>query len=267
MRIFSKAAPLAFLSFLFLMLPFAAWSGPTQIGIVIMHGKGGSPSTYVADLATALNSKGYLVANIEMPWSGRRDYDVDVSHAEEEVEAALAGLRARGAARVFVAGHSQGGAFALHLAKQHKVDGIIAIAPGGDVGSRIFIEKLGESVVQAQQLAAEGKGNEKTRLFDYEGKKGTYPVVTTPANYLSWFSPAGAMGMHRAAREANPGVPILWLVAKNDYPGLIKQNIPLFDTLPRNPLTRMARPDSDHLGAPYASLDEIVAWTTQVANP
>lgn len=54
------------------------------MGIVIMRGKGGSPSRYVSDRAQALEGKGYLVANIEMPWSGRRDYDVDVSAAESK---------------------------------------------------------------------------------------------------------------------------------------------------------------------------------------
>jgi predicted N-acetyltransferase YhbS len=35
-----------------------------------MHGKGGSPTKYVSDLASSLKDEGYLVANLEMPWSG-----------------------------------------------------------------------------------------------------------------------------------------------------------------------------------------------------
>src|SRR5690348_2471343 len=96
-----------------------AQSPQTKIGIVIMHGKGGSPTRLVADLASFLEDKGYLVANIEMPWSGRRQYDVDVAGAEKEVESALAGLRGKGAKKLFVAGHSQGGLFALHCGGRH----------------------------------------------------------------------------------------------------------------------------------------------------
>ena len=87
-----------------------------------MHGKGGRPTGYVANLAQTLEGKGYLVANLEMPWSGRRNYDVTVERGEQEVEAAVAGLRAKGAKKVFVSGHSQGGAFALHMAGRQGID-------------------------------------------------------------------------------------------------------------------------------------------------
>lgn len=245
---------------------YAAASESPAIGIVIMHGKGGSPTKFVADLARALEGKGYLVANLEMPWSGRRDYDITTDRAEEEIEAALHALRAKGAQKTFVAGHSQDGAFALHFAGKHSVDGIIAIAPGGDTGNRLFGEQLGATLTRARQLVADGKGDEKTKLADYEGRKGLYPVVTTPALYVNWFDPQGAMSMQRAVRAANPRIPILFIVAKNDYPGLRRANIPLFANFPSNPLTKMYESNSDHIGAPSASLDEIVRWTTEVAR-
>lgn len=236
------------------------------LGVVVMHGKGGSPTRHVADLAGALAGKDYLVANLEMPWSGGRDYDVDVSRAEEEVESALAALRAKGARKVFVAGHSQGGLFALHFAGKHAVDGIIAIVPGGNTAAKVVRDNLGDSLAQARRLVDAGKGAERTRLKDYEGAKGVYPIVTTPAAYVSWFDPEGAMNMDRAAHAANPGIPILWIVAKHDYPNLRRNNIPQFKTLPRNPLTKLYEPDSNHLGAPTASIDEIVRWTREVAD-
>ena len=45
------------------------------IGIVLMHGKTGSPNTVIDQLATALQSAGYLVDTPEMCWSRRRIYD------------------------------------------------------------------------------------------------------------------------------------------------------------------------------------------------
>lgn len=237
-----------------------------KIGVVIMHGKGGSPSRHVSELAGFLESNGYLVANLEMPWSKKRDYDVNVSAAEAEVETALASLRSKGAQKVFVAGHSQGGLFTLHFAGKHAVDGIICIAPGGNVGNKLFRENLGGTVARAKQLVAEGKGDKKTNLEDYESQKGTYTVTTTPAVYLSWFDPDGAMNMDRAARVVNPQVPILWLVAERDYPGLRKVNIPMFETLPKNKHTRLYEPKSDHIGAPSAARDEITRWISEVVN-
>ncbi|OGA08009.1 MAG: hypothetical protein A2W68_14940, partial [Betaproteobacteria bacterium RIFCSPLOWO2_02_64_14] len=255
-----------FLVALTVTAPQTAPAQETRIGIVIMHGKGGSPTRYVSDLAGTLEGRGYLVANLEMPWSGRRNYDAPVSRAEGEVEAAVAGLRHQGAGKVFVAGHSQGGLFALHVAGKLAVDGIIAIVPGGNVGNRLYREKLGDSVARARELVAGGKGNEPARLEDYEGSRGTYRIVTLPVAYLTWFDPDGAMNMERAARAASPQVPILWLVAKRDYPGLRKTNIPMFAALPPNSLSRLYEPDSDHLGAPAASAEEIVRWTREVAS-
>jgi pimeloyl-ACP methyl ester carboxylesterase len=254
------------LSLVGLGLPLVAASNEQMVGVVIMHGKGGNPNRHVSDLASTLKDTGFLVANIEMPWSGNRNYDVGVSDAENEVETAISDLRSKGAKKIFVAGHSQGGVFALHFAGNHRPDGIIAIAPGGNVGSNNFREKLGNSVERAIQLVADGKGNEKTRLSDFEGKKGVYPIVTAPLIYLTWFAPDGAMNMRRAAQEANPEIPILWIVAKHDYPGLRKANIPLFDMLPENPNKRLFEPNSDHFDAPSASAEEIVRWISQVVG-
>lgn len=236
-----------------------------KIGIVIMHGKGGSPARHVSDLASSLERNGCLVANLEMPWSGRRDYDVSVSAAEKEVESALAALRDKGAQKLFVSGHSQGGLFALYLGGRLPIDGVIAIAPGGNVGSSIFRDRLGESVENARKLVAEGKGGEKARFLDYEGAKGTYPIVTTPVVYLDWFNPDGAMNQAMAVKAMNPKIPVLFIVPTHDHPGLLKVKQAMFNALPGNPLNKLYEPDSNHLGAPSASQEEIMRWVTEVA--
>jgi dienelactone hydrolase len=248
-----------------LLAPFAA---PAQepIGIVIMHGKGGSPnSKHIAEFARRLEAQGLLVANLEMPWSGRRNYDVPVARAEEEVEAALEALRGRGAKKLFVAGHSQGGAFAIHFAGRVALDGVVAIAPGGSVATAVFREQLAASLARARQLVAEGKGAEPQRLEDYEASHGRYPVIAIPAAYVTWFDPDGAMNMLQAAQRVNPRTPVLFIIPKRDYPGLLKTSPAVFRALPPNPLSRLQEPDADHFGAPVAAVDGIVRWTREVA--
>lgn len=245
--------------------PAAAQTASAPIGIVVMHGKGGSPAKHVAELATALEMKGYLVANLEMPWSGARNYDAPVAAAESEVASALAALRAKGALKLFVAGHSQGGLFALYFGGGHPVDGIIAIAPGGNAASPAYREKLGASVSQARALLAAGKGDEKTRLLDFEGSRGTYTIWCTPANYLSWFDPDGAMNELKAVRSMDPKVPVLFITPTGDYPPLKAARPMMFGALPPNPRTRFYEPDSSHLGAPAASIEEIAHWIAEVA--
>lgn len=237
-----------------------------RIGIVIMHGKGGGPKWHVSDLAISLERKGYVVANLEMPWSGWRSYNVDVSAAVKEVESALDTLRGEGAQKLFVAGHSQGGLFALYFGGKHPVDGIIAIAPGGNVSSPFFREKLGASVELARKLIAERRGDETTRFSDYENATGTYPVVTTSSAYFSWFDPDGAMNQATAVERMNPRIPVLFIVPTGDYPGLVKVKNHFFSLLPKNPLSKLYEPNSSHVNAPSASRDEIVRWTTEVAS-
>lgn len=264
--VFSRIAIALIIIVAAIFQPVAAQSTSPRIGVVVMHGKGGSPTKHVADLAAFLKDKGYLVANMEMPWSDRREYDVDVGGAEKEVESALADLRAKGATKVFVAGHSQGGLFAFHFAGRHAVDGIVAIAPGGNVANATFRENLRESVEQARKLVADGKGGEKERLLDFENSRGTYSVLTMPAVYLSWFHPDGAMNQFNAVKNVNPRVPVLYIAPTGDYPGLRQAKQSVMKALPRHALTRLYEPDSNHLGAPSASGDEIVRWMTEVAN-
>ena len=255
-------------SVLFAVTAFAANDAAPalKIGIVIMHGKGGTPTRNVAELASALEAKGYLVANLDMPWSARREYDTSVSAAEAEVEAALATLRSKGASRVFVTGHSQGGLFTLYFANKHVVDGIIAIAPSGNVGGNVFQEKLGATVADARKMIAEGKGNEKARFSDYEGSKGLTPVTTTAALYFDWFNPDGSMNQVAATKNVNPRIPVLFIAPKADYPGLIKLKQEMFNALPANPLTVLYEPDATHVGAPSASIAEIIRWTTDIST-
>ena len=227
----SRRRAFAFLASLAITLAGTAIAQAPKAGVVVMHGKGGLPDGVILDLARFLEAKGFAVANLEMPWSSRRDYDVDVAGAENQVDAALGDLRAKGAAKVFLAGHSQGGAFALYASGKLRVDGIVAIAPGGNVASPTFRDAVGESVRRARTLVDEGKGAERQRFLDYEGARGTTPVITNAAAYLTWFDPEGAM----------------------------------FGALPKNPLTQLYEPDANHLRAPSAAREEIARWIAEVA--
>jgi pimeloyl-ACP methyl ester carboxylesterase len=242
----------------------AGAQSPATIGVVLMHGKGGSPSRHVSDLAAALQVKSVLVANLEMPWSGRRNYDADVASAERSVQDALDGLRAKGATRVFVSGHSFGGTFAFYLGGRLAVDGVVPIAPGGHAGSIVFREKLGPSLEEARQYVAQGKGAEPQRLMDFEGSRGLYPVIAVPAAYVSWFDPEGAMNQIRSAQATR--VPVLLVVPKRDYQGLLRIKDLTLKALPPNPHTRLYEPDSDHMGAPAAAAEEMLRWMREVAG-
>ena len=255
-------------AFVAALLPAAAGAqSEPKIGVVVMHGKGGSPhSRAIAPFAAALERNGFLVANLDMPWSGARNYDVDVAAAERQVKEALEALKGKGAEKLFVSGHSQGGVFAIHVASRVRVDGVVTIAPGGSVSSRVFREKLGQSLEEARRLVADGKGAEKQRLADYEGSRGTYPVIAVPQAYVTWFDPEGAMNVIRAAKAVPPSTPVLYVAPTRDYPGLRSTRQQVFGSLPAHPQSRMVEPDAEHLHAPVATVDEMTRWMREVAS-
>ncbi len=255
----------ALLALAIAVAPVAVAAQGEAMGIVVLHGKGGRPGApHITEFVEQLERRGFMVANLEMPWSGSRNYDVPVSRGEEEVAGAVAGLRGKGARKVFIAGHSQGGGFALHFGGKHSADGIIALAPGGNVGGQVFVQKLGATLARARKLVADGKGSEPERLADYESRRGVYPIVSVPAAYVTWFDPDGAMNIPRAAKAMNPKIPVLFVLPTDDYPGLLKSSPGVFRQLPKNPLTRLYEPTADHLGAPSASVEEIARWTQSV---
>ncbi len=250
-----------------LVLPLPLMAQDANTGIVIMHGKGGMPQGLVRPLAEGLQAKGWQVANLQMPWSRDRQYDVDVATAIKEVDAAIAALRDKGAKRVFVAGHSQGGVFALHYATQRPLDGLIAIAPGGDVAHYVFVQNLGGAVRSARNMVGEGRGGERGEFLEYEGAKGTWTVRTTAAIYLSWFDPEGAMNQFRSLRAVQPATPVLLIVPQYDIPVLRKIKDSVFRALPAHPRSQLFEPAADHTGAPRASIDEVVRWVGSLGSP
>lgn len=250
-----------------LVLPCAAPAQQTtpSLGIVIMHGKGGSPERLVGDLAAGLAGKGHLVANLEMPWSGKRNYDKDVAAAEQEVTAALTELRSKGAKKLFIAGHSQGAVFALHYASRNPLDGLILIAPGGNVATTFYQQQVGASVARARSLVASGKEDERSAFDEYEGGKGNWTVNTSATIYLAWFDPEGAMNQEKSSRALPKSLPVLHIAPTSDYQALLRTKQAMFSALPAHPLTKLYEPNADHRGAPRASIDEILRWTAEVA--
>lgn len=244
----------------FSLLTFAA-----DIGVVVMHGKGGNPDKFVNTLADELRGAGFDVANLEMPWSGRRQYDTTMQGAVDEINAAADAMRAKGAKKVYVAGHSQGGLFALYYGGVTQADGIVTIAPGGSHGSKVFRDALGGLVAEAKSMMDAGRGNETSQFSDYEGSKGRFPVTTRASVYYDWFNPDGPHNMDIVTRKLKSGTPVLYVAPTRDYPALKSIKSASFAALPVHTMTRMIEPDADHLRAPSAAAGDIISWLREAA--
>ena len=74
------------------------------------------------------------------------------------------------------------------------------------------------------------------------------------------------MNYEDAIRKISKKLPVLFVEATGDYPGLRKYNLEVVDELPRNALNQLVEPEADHLGAPTASIDIVADWTAKVAT-
>ena len=248
--------------FAFLILAFvgtACLADPGSTGIVLLHGNG-HPTKAIGPLVKELENRGFHVTNPEMPWSIDRRYDKDVDAAVEQVKAAFEELKSKGADKLIIAGHSKGGVFALYYASMYPVDGLVAIAPGGNVAGKRYKKELGDSVAKAKKLIKAGKGDAVATFKDLEGSRGVTSLETTASSYFSWYGREGAMNSKLSAERLGSNVPVLWIVPTDDYPGLKKSNRSLFDSFPSNSHTKLYEPSANHKTAPAVSVEEISGW-------
>lgn len=236
-----------------------------EIGAVVLHGKGGGPTRLVADLVTYLKDAGVKVEAPDMPWSGQRNYDVDTEAGHKELAQSLQALREAGAKHLFIIGHSMGGVFAFNAGPRHRVRGIVAVAPGGSSDARTTQERLSATIAEARSLVQEGKGDVTTKLYDYEGSRGTYVVMAKPAAYVSWFDPQGAMNVDKSLRAIPSTLPVLYVSPTDDYPGLRAGASARFAVIAKHPLSRFIEPVADHKTVPGVAAPLILEWMKQVA--
>ncbi len=242
---------------------FAAPAGRlSDFGIVYLHGKGAWPGAFNGGILSSLREQGARIAKPEMPWSFHRRYDATYGQAMAEIDAVVAGLKAKGARRIVVIGHSLGANAAIGYAARHAdLAGVVALSPGHlpEVGGmRGFVAA---AVARAKTLIAEGKGGVPQSFPDMA--QGIPLVATsTPVVYLSMFDPDGpaVIPKNAAAIGAAPHpVPLLWVVGKFDPidsrgPGYA------FNAAARNPKSKYIEVIAGHLTTPLVARNQVVAW-------
>src|SRR4029450_13953972 len=173
-----------------------AFAGPGaraggDLGVVLLHGKGGLPSGYIRELAAALQAKGYLVSAPTMSWAKDRIYDASYEDAMGDIDREVESLRQKGAKLVVVGGHSLGANVALgYGARRSGLGGIIALAPAHSPESPIFSKRIGSDVQRARGLVAAGKAKEK-QVFSDLNQGSLMEVNATAEVFLSWVDPNG----------------------------------------------------------------------------
>jgi pimeloyl-ACP methyl ester carboxylesterase len=233
----------------------------SEIGVVLMHGKWGSPQS-MAPLARDIESRGYPVSNVEMAWSGRRLYDVDYPSALKEIAEQVRQLRANGAKRVILAGQSMGSNAAVAYASSgFDLDGLVILSPGhfpeGGMGKR-----LRPSLDRASSMVAANRGMDSDSFDDLnQGKQRSLKM--TAGAYVSYFDPDGLGAITKNIKKLSKAVPVLLVIGTADpfYP----ESKALFDSAPPHPLSRYVALDADHFNVPKVVAAELLKWLDSFA--
>ena len=246
----------ALATLLLALLVHPVFAASSEVGVVLMHGKWGSPQS-MSSLARDLESKGFLVSNAEMAWSGRRLYDVDYPTALKEVAQQVQQLRAKGAKRVVVAGQSIGSNAAVAYASSgFDLDGLVILSPGhfpeGGMGKR-----LRSSVERARSMVAANRGADSESFDDInQGKQRSLKMRAV--NYVSYFDPDGLGAITKNIKKLSKPVPVLLVIGTGDpfYP----ESKAMFNSAPANPASRYVALDTDHFNMPNVVAAELLKW-------
>jgi pimeloyl-ACP methyl ester carboxylesterase len=230
----------------------------TGFGVVLLHGKGGTPTSMIEGLSETLKREGALVQAPEMPWSHRRIYDATYEQAMAEIDLAVQKLKWAGATRIVIAGHSLGGNAAIgYAARREDLAAVIALAPGHLPEAWALRIRTKGSIAKAKRLIAEGRGDERMSFPDL-AQGIPFRVTATPSVYLSMFDPEGPAVIPRNA-AAIGDTPFLWVVGVGD-PIFFHGRDYGFDPGAKNPKSQYLVIPGLHLTTPFQARNAIVDW-------
>jgi dienelactone hydrolase len=241
-------------------LPTAWAQSPTLagFGVVLLHGKGGTPTSMIEGLSETLKKEGALVEAPELPWSRRRMYDATYDHAMAEIDLAVQKLKWAGATRIVIAGHSLGGNAAIgYAARRQDLAAVIAMAPGHMPEAWALRIRTKGAIAKAKQLVADGKGDVRMSFPDL-AQGIPFQVQATPNVYLSMFDPEGPAVIPRNA-AAMGEVPFLWVVGVGD-PIFFHGRDYGFDPGAKHPKSKYLVIPGLHLTTPFQARQSIVEW-------
>jgi esterase/lipase len=231
------------------------------VGVVMMHGKYGTPAQ-MRQLAVTIGDAGFVVERPEMCWSAARIYDRTYLDCLADIDVASARLKDHGATTIVVLGMSLGANAALGFgARRQGLKAIITLAPAHAPELLRRRADIAQSIIKAQAATAAGKADEKATFDDIDLGK-IFHVSTTPAIYLSFFGPESPAVMSENASHLT--APLLMVSGNSDPTQSNAGNI--FAHVPFDPRNRHVTVEADHLGTLAASADAVVSWLSELIH-
>jgi len=241
-----------------------------KVGVLMLHGKnpGDNRGPIFRPLKAVFEREGWTVHFPSMPWGANRYLSGNWDQAMAEIEAQVKDLRAGGATRIVLVGHSMGAPAALSFAARGgDVQALVLLAPGhnplGYYNASVNTS-VRESIDQARAMVAAGNGAQKARFND-SNQGRNLSMSTTAADYLSFFDPESDAAMHKTAPRVPATVAVFTAIGQSD-PLFMHVRALYVDRLPANPAHRFLEVKGGHLDTPEVAKDEVVRWIREVAG-
>jgi len=229
---------------------------PHSTGVLLVHGKGGTPSSTWESFQSSLEKEGFVVISKEMPWSKGRYLDKTYEASIEEIHGYLQELHTKNLKHIVLIGHSLGANVAIAYASVYPLDALVSIAPGHNpIRTAAYFKS---SVELAKRMMDEGKGNMAASFADTSANKQFMKEMRADI-YYSFFSPTGLGAMSLRAALLPQSLPVLYLAGKDD-PLTSKNGTDTFDAMPKMPQSHYRIIEGDHKSVINASQTEVIAW-------
>ena len=243
-------------------------AAPSDVGIVLLHGKGGSPHFHILEkFASRMADKGYAVAAPQLPWAGTKgkaDYSGDLTDAFNILDTEIEKLKASGRKTIVLVGHSMGTPAALAYAGAHpEIAGVVGVAPGHLVGSQFHNKFVFFDVRKARESVSKGAREELVSVEDYNSGNRRFQLNVRAKDYLSFFDPEGPFNFESVLRSIGK-VPFLWIAPNADGVTTSGQASEYFSKAPKNPISKFVDVEAEHVNAPLKSIKEIHAWLSEL---
>jgi len=245
------------LVFILLSYCFSLYAFEAQhTGVLLMHGKGGTPSKTWVNFQKAFEQEGFTVIAKEMPWSQNRYIDKTYEDSLDEVKESIKELQEKGLKHIVLIGHSMGANVAIAYGSLYPLDALVALAPGHNPNRMASYFK--PSLDVAKSMMDEGKGASVASFADTNVGKQFMKEMRADI-YYSFFSPEGLSAMEIRAKYIPSTLPVLYIAGRQD-PLSEKNGTRTFDAMPKTSKSRYTIVDANHFGVVNTSTEEVINW-------
>lgn len=230
-------------------------------GFLILHGKGSgpnNPSCSITPLAEKMISDGLLVDYQAYSWGINSLYHSKFEDTENELRAGVQRLRARGATRVHLVGHSMGVSISFYYAiRNSDFDSIVGLAGAHNIHHPRMQYVVKWSVAKAKKLTAEGN-DDVTEFVDWSAID-ILALKARPSCYLSYFDPEGNANMATNVRRVARPLNVLMVSGTNDTTQAITKEF-IYDIVPKTAYSSWIVTNDDHGSVCLNAYNDVIKW-------